>query len=424
MKDVILLYHCGKHSVLSEGATREIAVNTVRHFLRLPCIFIGRDARRHPQCEGLRVLDPMESLGWPIRISEWMSRASGRMERAAGIRSWKKERDALESLWYDYLVSTHCLTSDLWSGPQHPVLVGWSSMSLLSGRKIKRLGGTYILMSQWSHANSQHSRVQEEWKTSGVGGEPFSRWRMKRQLREYDEADFILSPSQYVTQSHLQQGIPEERLIQVSYGVAYARFRGLRKELHSKGRGPFRILFVGTVILRKGIRVLLEAVAAMKIPSAVVTLNGSPDRECRSLIGAYAPVLRSRGVSLLVDPGPPERNLGQADLLVHPAAEEAFGLVVLEAMAAGVPAVVSDQVGAKDCIDDGEDGFIFALKKPQALVQILENLYRNPHLRRAAGIKAARKAERYDWALVTRRLENEIADRLRDPRTAALLGRP
>ena len=45
----------------------------------------------------------MDRSGWRIGIFEWISRTSGHIERAAGIRSWKRGRDALESAWYDYV---------------------------------------------------------------------------------------------------------------------------------------------------------------------------------------------------------------------------------------------------------------------------------------------------------------------------------
>ncbi|MER3404129.1 MAG: hypothetical protein C4289_02260, partial [Chloroflexota bacterium] len=86
--------------------------------------------------------------------------------------------------------------------------------------------------------------------------------------------------------------------------------------------------------------------------------------------------------------GDPALTYATASVCVVPSIEDGFGYVVLEALASGAPVIVSDQVGARDAVRPGENGFIVPAGDPVALAERLEYLYRQraalPRMRAAA----------------------------------------
>lgn len=90
----------------------------------------------------------------------------------------------------------------------------------------------------------------------------------------------------------------------------------------------------------------------------------------------------------------PDRELAQADLLLHPNSEEPFGLVVLEAMYAGVPVLVPDAGGAGDLVEDGVTGFRFAADNPASLADRLVSVLEAPEERLAVAAEARCRAQR------------------------------
>ena len=96
--------------------------------------------------------------------------------------------------------------------------------------------------------------------------------------------------------------------------------------------------------------------------------------------------------------------LARCDALVLPSAQDGFGLVVLEAMACGLPVIVSDRVGAADCVEEGRNGFVFPFRDPGALADRLKWFMADAS--RAAGMRAAamETARRHSWEAYGQRL--------------------
>jgi colanic acid/amylovoran biosynthesis glycosyltransferase len=82
-------------------------------------------------------------------------------------------------------------------------------------------------------------------------------------------------------------------------------------------------------------------------------------------------------------------HLQRADVLLHPSLSEGLPTVVLEAMACGVPVVVTDCGGVREAVTDGVEGFVVPPREPRRMAAALEALWRDPELRRRMG-KAGR----------------------------------
>ena len=104
------------------------------------------------------------------------------------------------------------------------------------------------------------------------------------------------------------------------------------------------------------------------------------------------------------------RQLGEADVLCAPSlAGESFGMVLIEAMAAGTPVIASQIAGYSDVVTNGVDGILVPPADPQALAEELQILWHEPERLAAMGEAGRRSAERYAWP----RIAEEVSGGLR-----------
>jgi phosphatidylinositol alpha-mannosyltransferase len=179
--------------------------------------------------------------------------------------------------------------------------------------------------------------------------------------------------------------------------------------------GKINILFVGRLEKRKGLRYLLEAFSRLKwdLPDIrlLVVGPGSPDKESHSILGG-------RGLNDVVFTGsvPYEdlpRYYASADIFCSPATgAESFGIVLLEAMAAGKPVVASDIEGYAGIVTHGQECLLFPRKDIEGLAQALGTLIRDPQLRNKLGSQGRQTVEQYRWDRVAAQVEDYYKDRM------------
>jgi phosphatidyl-myo-inositol alpha-mannosyltransferase len=162
-----------------------------------------------------------------------------------------------------------------------------------------------------------------------------------------------------------------------------------------------RLLFVGRAEERKGLPVLLSAFQALveHVPSHLTIVGADPEDVSRLVsdpdVLSHIDVLGKVSDSVLW------RQLGDADLLCAPSlAGESFGMVLIEAMAAGTPVIASKIAGYSDVVTDGVDGVLVPPADPQALAEELQRLAHEPQRLSAMGEAGRRSAERYAWPRV------------------------
>lgn len=261
-------------------------------------------------------------------------------------------------------------------------------------RKVKENDGIAVLEAATTHVEDLYQITEEEHRKYGMAGSPFSRSWVDRVLREYELADYITVASRLQYESFVNRGFPEERLLYAPLGVDTARFApGEAREEEAESNGTFRIIQVGQISLRKGFLYLLDAVEKIGDPDIEVVLYGGIGwRGIREAISQY----REKGVRIVCKAGNPVPALRSSHLCVHSSVEDGFGLAPLEAMAVGLPAVVTNMTGMKDVIDNGVNGFIVPSKNADALADCIAKLKANEPLRKQMGEAARKTAEQYD----------------------------
>ncbi len=94
------------------------------------------------------------------------------------------------------------------------------------------------------------------------------------------------------------------------------------------------------------------------------------------------------------------------DIFVLPSTLEGFGIVLLEAMAAGVPVVASDVDGIKEVILNGENGILVPPKNPEAIANAIFQLIENPQLVKGLVSNGLRRAQLFDVSEHVMRLDS------------------
>lgn len=232
-------------------------------------------------------------------------------------------------------------------------------------------------------------------------GEPGALHR--RIVRVKDEeialADHILCVSELARQTYLAAGAPAEKVHAVPLGADL--------ELFTPGDGsgpgePFTFLFSGATIHRKGFDLLMAAFerVAAEEPRVRLRIVG-PRGDLGHLLDGAGP-----GIEFLGRRGQAElaAELRRADCFVLPSRNDSFGMVVAEAQASGVPAIVSEMVGSKLLVTEGETGWIVPFEDVDALAARMLGCTRNREAVRAMRPACRRAAEAASWPAYHERL--------------------
>jgi glycosyltransferase involved in cell wall biosynthesis len=157
--------------------------------------------------------------------------------------------------------------------------------------------------------------------------------------------------------------------------------------------GPLRVLFVGSLGQRKGLSYLLRAIELLGSKVALTLLGRKAAEGCPPLEEA---VRKHRWIPSLPHPEL-LRVMQHHDVLVLPSLFEGFGLVILEAMAQGLPVITTAHTAGPDVISQGVDGFIVPIRSAEAIAARLDQLASNSNLLREMKQAAPEKAKSQRW---------------------------
>jgi glycosyltransferase involved in cell wall biosynthesis len=217
------------------------------------------------------------------------------------------------------------------------------------------------------------------------------------QLKQAEYSDFIFSPSPGVAESLLEVGIPDSKILSTSYGWDPDRFSsGNARTL--PGISGVTVLFVGSVCVRKGAHLLLQAWSRAGIDGRLVLLGPIGHR-----IATHCAHLLNRPDVLCLpfnpDPAPFYRS---ADMFVLPTLEEGSALATYEAMGVGLP-IVTSPMGAGSIVRHEKEGCVVDPHSEEDLIAALRRMAGDADLRRSFGEAGRARALQFTWDKVAAR---------------------
>lgn len=244
-----------------------------------------------------------------------------------------------------------------------------------SFERARELGLQTVLNHAMGPLQQQRRLVATEYARLGKRleeAQPLPQAYLDRLEREMKLAQWHCVASTVVRDQLIQDGVESTRIWVVPYGADEQVFAKRRQTPD----GPFRLCFAGRQSLRKGIHYLLQAMERISGADWELHCFGMPYEETQEDFRSY------RGKARVIQRGSLSQGrfaeaLREMHLLVLPSVEEAFGLVIVQALQCGVPCVVSDRVGAKDLLREGKTGSIVAFGDVEGFARAFSNWEQN-----------------------------------------------
>ncbi|MES2288175.1 MAG: glycosyltransferase family 1 protein [Pseudomonadota bacterium] len=271
-----------------------------------------------------------------------------------------------------------------------PDLVHVSTPDILGARAV-----TFARSRSVPVVASMHTRFETYLDYYGLG---FARGLVDAHLsRFYRRADFVLAPTAELV-SGLRglrgnagagvwsRGVDTERFDPAMRDLEWRRSIGIADE-------DFCILFLGRLVLEKGISVYTEVVRTLQekgIRVRPLIVGEGPARAAFAHL--HGPIFTGHLIGDAL-----ARAVASADVLLIPSTTETFGNVILEAMASGLPVVSASAQNARALISPDRDGYLCSPEDCSAYADALIGLAASPTLRRELGRAAREKSLTYNW---------------------------
>ena len=211
--------------------------------------------------------------------------------------------------------------------------------------------------------------------------------KLARKDQELALADKIIVASQFTADTLKLSEARDKEIIVIPYGSP----QPIDQPNYNRHK-KLKVLFVGGLSQRKGLSYLLDAANLLQ-DKIELTIIGSRTAKCAPLDAAlqqyrYIPSLPHQEIL---------KEMDQHDVFVFPSLFEGFGLVILEAMARGVPVIATANTAGPDVVADGEDGYIVPIRSHQAIAEKLELLANDRDLLDRLKMAALAKARLFSW---------------------------
>ena len=251
------------------------------------------------------------------------------------------------------------------------VILAWSGFAVEAFKSNPR--SFKVLVRDSLHILDQVEILENEYNALGIKF-PNHKNTIKRELEEYALADKTVILSKVAKESFLKRGISESKLSTVRLGADLEVFSSTQRE--KRANSPLQVVYFGTLSIRKGVVYLLEAMENFSSAEVQLTCIGAVERGFEKILNRYDKVR----ICSPVGHSELARRLREFDVFVMPTLEDGFGLVVPQAMAAGLVPIVSKAAGASELILDGKTGIVIPPRDSASITKSIQSLLSNPSL--------------------------------------------
>jgi glycosyltransferase involved in cell wall biosynthesis len=280
---------------------------------------------------------------------------------------------------FDLLVSRQIKDCDIFHG--------WLGYSLNTMKKL-RGNGTKVLIDIYSaHPYYWKELIEAEYRRFNLDPTLCDHPLREKYLEEIEKADFLVAPSQYVYHTCVREDVPEEKIKIIPFGVDPERFKPIKKS-----DDVFRLLYVGAISVNKGVYYLLEVFKQLSLPNSELVLIGHLQPELEGSITGYNGLFKHFSH---IPNNELYRWYGNSSVFVFPSLSEGSALVTYEAMACGLPSIVSENSGS--VVRNKLDGFVIPIRDIESLREKILFFYENEDKRKEMGESARKYIENFTW---------------------------
>jgi glycosyltransferase involved in cell wall biosynthesis len=273
--------------------------------------------------------------------------------------------DELDSLFFDYWGAAVLEECDLF--------VGASTSCLASGRTAQRMGAAFVLDRACPDIRVQQRMMVEEARKVGGTFRTNSAWFVDRQVEEYETADFILAPSEY-SRSTYPARLREKVVLAPLYGRSV-----VSRRMPKPAGSPFVLGIVGGGPLRKGSLYLLQAWKELALPNAQLKIRTSTEIYTYPLLKRL--LCEQSNVSVISYIQDIATFYAACDAFILPSVDDGFGMALFEALANGVPSIVSRNCGASELLVSERDCLLIDAFSVEQIKDAVLRLYESRELR-------------------------------------------
>jgi glycosyltransferase involved in cell wall biosynthesis len=296
-------------------------------------------------------------------------------------------------------------------------LYGYEDGCLESFRAAKKMGLKCLYdlpIAYWEVVRKLMEEERErlpEWEPTMMGTHD-SAAKLARKTEELSLADLVICPSLFVLRS-LPESVRENKSCVVAEFGSPPSPAGSEIRTAS-GIIKLRVLFAGSLTQRKGLADVFAAMKLLKRQDVELIVMGSPIAPMEFYRNQYRDFtyFNTRPHHKVLE------LMKTCDVLVLPSLAEGRALVQQEAMACGLPLIITENTGGQDLIVSGETGFLVPIRSPEKIAEKIAWLadHRDvlPDMRRAAINKAAE----YPWQRYAEQIISAVSSALQKPEVA------
>ncbi|MEQ1558314.1 MAG: glycosyltransferase [Methyloglobulus sp.] len=285
----------------------------------------------------------------------------------------------------------------------------WPSTSLAMFEKIKNKGNKILVENINCHQVTSRKILEAECARLGVKFDTrINEAAIKAETTKLALCDYVFSPSINVTVSLIDSGVPAEKIIATSYGLAESDILPYRFR-QNKENEPLTAVFVGRVGIRKGIHLLLDYWDKANV-NGVLKIYGNIEKSAEAIVEPYRSHPKIQFVGFVNDVKQIYRD---ADFFLLPSLEEGSPLVTYSALGAGLPCLVSPMAGT-GVVSDGHTGRIMQPHDEESWVSGIRAIATNDALRESQSKAAWQSAEFFLWKNVGQRRTEQLLIKLNE----------
>lgn len=277
------------------------------------------------------------------------------------------------------------------------ILVGWSSFSYHSFSNIKNTKCIKILERGSTHIEFQNEIINKEYLLQNIKPKSISKYIIEKEKKEYELADYIMVPSEFARKTFLEKGFNEKKIIKNSYGVDLKEFES--DTSYKNDQTKFRIIYTGTVSIRKGILYLLEVFNNLELDNIELLIVGNIEKDLKKNLKKY-----SLNKNIIFKKSVNQSELREfyniSNVFITCSIEEGLSMVQIQAMSCGLPVICTVNSGGEEIINDNIDGFVLPIRDKIKLKDKILFLYNNRNICEEMGKNAKKKAtEHFSWEM-------------------------